>query len=62
MSKAYDDFIERIANHEAFREQVLNSPAEELSKFEFEDEELTAIRSAPAWEWLRAMWKTPSGW
>jgi len=62
VSKAYDDFIERIANHESFREQVLNSPAEELAKWEFEEEELTAIRGAPAWEWLRAMWKTPSGW
>ena len=57
MSKAYEDFIERIANHEPFREQVVNNPDGELSKWDFDPAELAAIKGAPAWQWLRDLWK-----
>ncbi len=60
--KAYSNFIDKITCDEIFRELVIQDPKSLLERFDLAEDDLSAIKTAPAWAWLRALWKTPEGW
>ena len=55
-------FVGKVANDEAFREAVIANPAQELAQWDLSEEELDSIKHAPAWAWLRELWKAPPDW
>jgi hypothetical protein len=60
--KAYNDFIDKVTCDEVFRELVVQDPKGMLTRFDLAEEDIQAIKTAPAWAWLRGLWKTPKGW
>jgi len=60
--KAYNDFIDKVTCDEIFRELVVQDPKGMLARYNLAADDLQAIKTAPAWAWLRALWKTPKGW
>jgi hypothetical protein len=60
--RAYNDFIDKVTCDEVFRELVVQDPKGMLARFDLAEEDLQAIKSAPAWAWLRELWKAPKGW
>lgn len=55
-------FIDKVANDEAFREALIDNPAQVLAQWDLDESELDSIKHAPAWGWLREMWKAPADW
>ncbi|MBM3925954.1 MAG: hypothetical protein FJ320_08205 [SAR202 cluster bacterium] len=60
--KAYNDFIDKVTCDEIFRELVTQDPKGVLARYDLASDDLQAIKSAPAWAWLRALWKAPKDW
>ncbi len=63
MSKeVMDAFIEKVANDEIFRADLIANPAEVLAQWDLDKEELDSIKHTNAWAWLRELWSAPSDW
>ena len=62
LTQGMTGFIEKVTNDEAFRELVIENPADVLAQWDLSDEEMESIKRAHAWKWLRELWKTPPGW
>lgn len=60
MSKeAMDGFIDKVANDEIFRADLISNPAEVLAQWDLNEGELDSINHASAWAWLRELWNAP---
>ena len=55
-------FIEKTANDEVFRAELIANPAEVLAHWDLDKEDLYSIKNDSAWAWLRDLWETPAGW
>ena len=55
-------FIEKCANNEMFRADLIANPVEVLTDAGLEEEELRSIKQDEAWAWLRSQWDAPDGW
>ena len=58
-SEAMFAFIEKCANNEMFRSDLIANPAEVLANAGLEEEDLRSIKQDEAWAWLRALWNAP---
>ena len=61
-SEAMFAFIEKCANNEMFRADLIANPAEVIGDAGLEDAEVQSIKQDEAWAWLRALWNAPPGW
>ena len=61
-NEAMFEFIEKCANNEMFRTDLIANPAEVLATAGLEEEDLRSIKQDEAWAWLRALWNTPPDW
>ena len=61
-SDAMFAFIEKCANNEMFRADLIANPAQVIADAGLEDEEVQSIKQDEAWSWLRALWNAPPGW
>ncbi len=61
-SPAMFDFIEKCANNEMFRADLIANPADVIEAAGLEEDEVRSIKQDEAWAWLRALWNTPPGW
>ena len=55
-------FIEKCANNEMFRSDLIANPARVIADAGLEDDEVRSIKQDEAWSWLRALWNTPPDW
>ena len=55
-------FIEKCANNEMFRSDLISNPAQVLADAGLEEEDLRSIKQDEAWAWLRDLWNAPPGW
>ena len=61
-SDAMFAFIEKCANNEMFRSDLIDNPAQVIADAGLEDDEVRSIKQDEAWAWLRALWNAPPGW
>ena len=63
MSKeVMDAFIEKVANDEIVRADLIANPAEVLARWDLNEEELFSVKHANAWARLRELWSAPPNW
>ena len=55
-------FIEKAANDEVFRAELIANPAEVLASWDLDEEDLNSIKQDNAWAWLRDLWEAPADW
>ena len=61
-SQAMFDFIEKCANNEMFRADLIANPAQVIADAGLEEDEVRSIKQDEAWSWLRALWNAPPDW
>ena len=61
-SEAMFAFIEKCANNEMFRADLIANPSQVLASAGLEEEELRSIKQDEAWAWLRSLWNAPPDW
>ena len=55
-------FIEKCANNEMFRADLIANPVQVLTDASLEEEDLRSIKQDEAWAWLRELWNAPPDW
>lgn len=55
-------FVERVANDEIFRADLIENPQAMLARYDLDDEDMRSIREDTAWQWLRDLWNAPPDW
>ena len=55
-------FIEKCANNEMFRDDLIANPVQVIKDAGLDDQEIQSIKQDEAWAWLRALWNAPPDW
>ena len=55
-------FIEKCANNEMFRSDLISNPVQVIKDAGLDDQEIQSIKQDEAWAWLRALWNAPPDW
>ncbi len=61
-SDAMFAFIEKCANNEMFRDDLIANPVQVIEDAGLDNQDIQSIKQDEAWAWLRALWNAPPDW